>query len=106
MGGRADTEHSRWFDRLPHSPPQQLKLNLPVAGHRPPGCDVAHRPSASSTRAAVGGSRAYRKCVAGDRERWDVRHEAEDFLVFAHSTGCDLERFEHFMCHFFGPRRG
>jgi hypothetical protein len=23
--------------------------------------------------------------VAGDRERWDVRHEAEDFLVFAHS---------------------
>jgi len=44
--------------------------------------------------------------VAGDRERWDVRHEAEDFLVFAHSTGCDLERFEHFMCHFFGPRRG
>jgi hypothetical protein len=43
--------------------------------------------------------------VAGDRERWDVRHEAEDFLVFAYSTGCDLERFEHFMCHFFGPRR-
>ena len=35
--------------------------------------------------------------VAGDRERWDVRHEAEDFLVFPHSTGCDLERFEHFM---------
>ena len=44
--------------------------------------------------------------VAGDRERWDVRHDAEDFLVFAHSTGCDLERFEHFMCQFFGPRRG
>ena len=44
--------------------------------------------------------------VAGDRERWDARHEAKDFLVFAHSTGCDLERFEHFMYHFFGPRRG
>ena len=28
MGGRADTEHSRWFGRLPHSRPQQLKFNL------------------------------------------------------------------------------
>jgi hypothetical protein len=62
MGGRADTEHSRWFGRLPHSRPQQLKVNLPVAS-------VIDRLAAMSfivlplppRRAAVAGSRAYRK---------------------------------------------
>src|SRR5262249_9214740 len=34
--------------------------------------------------------------VAGAPERWDVRHEAEDFPLFAHSTACDLEPFHPF----------
>ena len=59
---RLDTEHSRWFGRLPHSRPQQLKFNLLVAS-------VIDRLAAMSfmvlplppRRAAVAGSRAYRK---------------------------------------------
>lgn len=59
---RLDTEHSRWFGRLPHSRPRQLKFNLPVAS-------VIDRLAAMSfivlplppRRAAVAGIRAYRK---------------------------------------------